>query len=273
MAIGGSGEDRESGERILRRVTELARGGADRVAILPTASGSPEEKGALYVRSFLALGVRHAEVLDVRTPADARDDDFVRRVEEADVVLLTGGDPLRLTSVLGGSPVLEAIRASYLRGGVVVGVAAGATALGGTMMLDPEPASGGVSRRGRLQMTPGLGLLDDAVLDTSFIDHGHFIRLLEAIGANPQHVGLGIARDTATLIRHGRLVEVVGRGPVFVLDGHEMRSCNVSALENGRPLVVEHMIVHTLAEGYGYDLERQRYLHPKEGEEAPGVLA
>ena len=270
VAVGGA-EDKESDMKVLRRIADLVPGGAEVVEIVPTASGAPRDAGEQYVRAFGGIGIRHVKVLDVRDREGSADPEHVRRIEEADVVFLTGGDQLRLTSLLGGSPVLRAIQDRYRTGGVVAGTSAGAAAMPGTMISQGDAASG--SMQGNVPMTPGLGLLPGAVIDPRFIDRGRFSRLLAVITSNPGHIGLGLGEDTGVIVHGGRLVEVIGRGLVVVVDGHQLRYSNISKVRTGEPIVVENMLVHTLAEGYGYDLSEQRYLLPDDVEEAREVPA
>ena len=271
VAVGGA-EDKTSDRKVLRTVADLVPGGAEVVEIVPTASGIPDEVGEQYVDAFEGIGIRHVKVLDVRTRADASRAEYVRRVEDADVVYFTGGDQLRLTSTLGGSPVLQALKDRYHSGGVVAGTSAGAAAMPATMIFQGE-ATVGSMQKGNVQMTPGLGLVDNAVIDTHFIARGRFSRLLEVITSNPGHVGLGVGEDTGVVIREGCLVEVIGSGLVVVVDGHQLRYSNISDVKTGRPIVVENMVVHTLAEGYGYDLSEQRYLLPEDLNERRTVEA
>lgn len=257
VAIGG-GEEREYGKDVLRRVIGLARA-APRVAVVPTAAHSPRRAGDRAIDALRGLGVRDVDVVDVRTRGEAHEDRFVERIDGADIILLTGGDQLRLTSVLGGSPLFHAIVERYERGAVLVGAGAGASALSDTVISEgpAEPDA-----RADALLTPGLGLLKNAVLDTHFAERGRFTRLLQVVGANPGHIGLGLGEDAGVVIRDGRTVEVVGPGLVVVVDGHDLRHCNLSSVKRGAPVVVENVIVHTLAEGYRYDLDEQRYLAP-----------
>lgn len=271
VAVGGA-EDKTSDMRVLRTIIDLVEGGVETVEVVPTASGVPEEVGEMYVKAFREIGVKTVRVMDVRNRADAGEERNVRRIEDADLVYLTGGDQLRLTSILGGSPVLQAIRDMYQAGGVVAGTSAGAAAMPPTMIFEGV-ATTGAMQKGNVQMTPGLGLLPGAVIDTHFIDRGRFSRLLEVVTANPGHVGLGLGEDTGVVVRSGHLVEVIGTGLVVVVDGHQLRFSNISRASKGEPIVVENMVVHTLAEGFGYDLAEQRYLLPDDLAEALEVEA
>jgi cyanophycinase len=261
VAIGGN-EDKQFGKEVLKRVVDLPQGGTQAVAIIPTASVIPEQVAKDYVQAFGRLGIKAIEVLDIRHRDEAERPEHVKRVRDCDVVYLTGGDQLRLTSIIGGTPVARAIKAHYHNGGVVAGTSAGAAAMSGTMISESVPNAG--MRKGHVQMTPGLGLIDSCVIDTHFLDRGRVSRLLEVVTSNPGYIGVGLGEDTGIVIRDGRRVEVIGTGVVVVVDGHHVRYTNISGIVAGQSIAVENVVVHTLAEGHGYDLADQEYIRPRE---------
>ncbi|HWH07737.1 MAG TPA: cyanophycinase, partial [Candidatus Thermoplasmatota archaeon] len=256
VAVGGN-EDKEKDLKVLRIIAGLPEGGTKTVEVIPTASEIPKEVSQLYIQAFSKIGIGNVHVMDIQDRHQARDPDFVRRIRECDVVFLTGGDQLRLTSLLGGSPVLEAIRDHYWNGGVVAGTSAGAAAMSGTMIFEGEAEKS--MKKGNVQMVPGLGLIRIATIDTHFIQRGRVSRLLEVVASNPGLIGLGLGEDTGIIIRDGDRVEVIGTGVVVVVDGHDIRYSNITAIRLGQPIAVEHMVVHTLVEGAKYDLREQRY--------------
>lgn len=268
VAIGGN-EDKEKDLKVLRIIAGLPEGGTRTVEVIPTASEYPKEVGQAYIQAFSRIGIGNVHVMDIEDRQHARDPEFVRRIQACDVVFFTGGDQLRLTSLLGGSPVLEAIKAHYWNGGVVAGTSAGAAAMSATMIF--EGAAEQSMKKGNVQMVPGLGLNRLATIDTHFIQRGRVSRLLEIVASNPGLIGLGLGEDTGIIIREGERVEVIGAGVVVVVDGHEIRYSNISGIRLGQPIAVEHMIVHTLVEGAKYDLHEQKYERPPAPERVPLV--
>ncbi|MEA3191347.1 MAG: cyanophycinase [Thermoplasmata archaeon] len=259
MAIGGN-EDKTSDKAVLRSVLELVRGGSRHVEVIPTASTLPKEVADDYIKAFKDLGVRKVGILDIRSREDADREDYAQRVHDCDVVYITGGDQVRLTSLLGGSKVGQAMRDTYFDGGVVAGTSAGAAAMSTTMIAggDHEQAM----RKRSVAMTPGLGLVKDCVIDTHFLDRGRVSRLLEVVATNPGTIGLGVGEDTGILVRDGHRVEVLGSGIVVVVDGKEIRTSNVPDAGPHEPLAVERLILHTLVAGYGFDLAEHVYSAP-----------
>lgn len=259
VAVGGN-EDKEKDLKVLRIIAGLPEGGTKTVEVIPTASEIPKEVSQLYIQAFGKIGIGNVHVMDIQDRSQARDPSLVARIRDCDVVFLTGGDQLRLTSILGGSPVLDAIKQHYWNGGVVAGTSAGAAAQSGTMIF--EGAAERSIRKGNVQMVPGLGLIRSATIDTHFIQRGRVSRLLEIVASNPGLIGVGLGEDTGIIIREGDEVEAIGTGVVVIVDGHEIRYTNISAISLGSPIAVEHMIVHTLVEGARYTISQQKYHRP-----------
>lgn len=259
VAVGGN-EDKEKDLKVLRKIASLPEGGTRIVELIPLASNIPHEVVESYIPAFRKIGVEEVRIMNLTAREDARDPAYVERIREADVVFFSGGDQLRITSLIGGSPVAEAIAGHYWRGGVVAGTSAGAAAMSGTMIFEGEVALS--MRKGNVHMVPGLGLLPNAIIDTHFIQRGRISRLLEVIASNPGSIGLGLGEDTGIIIREGEIVEVIGTGVVVIVDGHQIRYTNISQIRLGQPIALEHVVLHTLVEGHFFDLEEQRYLKP-----------
>lgn len=260
VAVGGN-EDKQKDLKVLRHIAGLPVGGTRVVELIPLASEIPQEVARDYLPAFQKIGIDEVRIMHIDSRASARKAEFVDRILAADVVFFSGGDQLRITSLLGGSPVLDAITGHYWRGGVVAGTSAGAAAMSGTMIFEGDVARS--MRKGNVHMVPGLGLLPNAILDTHFIQRGRITRLLEVIASNPGSIGLGLGEDTGVVIREGEIVEVIGSGVVVVVDGHTVKSSNVASVRLGDPIALEHVVLHTLVEGHRYDIARKQYLHPE----------
>lgn len=259
VAIGGN-EDKSTELEVLRTIVALPDGRADVIEIVPTASRVPTEAAGQYIEPFRKLGCSRVNIMDLRARGDAMDPAMVQRIIEADVVFFTGGDQLRLTNVLGGSKVLQTLKGHYQRGGVVAGTSAGATAMSQAMIY--QGRAGQAMRKGTVQMTPGMGLIRNVVLDSHFTQRGRFGRLLEVVTGNPGVIGIGLDEDSAIVVRDGRRLEAIGSGAVVVIDGHDMRYSNITSVRMGRAIAVEGIHVHTLTRGHGYDVEARSYLRP-----------
>lgn len=259
VAIGGA-EDRSSDLEILSRVFELAPADNKDVAVIATASGIPEEVLPAYETAFGRLGASRVHLLDVRTREQAAAEENLDAVHRSGVVFFTGGDQLRLTHVLGGSPLLETIRDGYTAGCVVAGTSAGGVALSATMIYNGQAAD--ALHKGAVNMTSGLGFVDNIIIDSHFLERGRFTRLMEIGATNPEKLGVGLGEDAGMIIHPYRILEAIGPGHVIIVDSRDLASSNVTEIGNGEPVAVEHVIMHALISGHGYDIDRRRYLSP-----------
>ena len=261
MAIGGA-EDKSANSEILRRVIELAPADNRDLGVITTASSIPEEVFPAYRRVFEELGASHVHHLVVRSREDARDREYVEIARKCGIIFVTGGDQLRLTNILGGSPLLDAIRRRLAEGAVVAGTSAGAAAMSATMIYNGAAAD--ALRKGAVKMAAGLGFVQGVVIDSHFLERGRFTRLMEVGATNPEYVGIGLGEDAGVIIHDGPVLEAIGRGHVILVDSSGIRSSNVAELNDGEPVAVEHTIMHALISGYGYDVARRRFVEPHE---------
>jgi len=265
VAIGGA-EDKTSDAVILRRVLSLAPAPDVEVGVITSASGYPQEAFAAYADAFNRLGAKAIHALDVRTRADAGRADLVETVERCGLIFLTGGDQLRLTHVLGGSALLDAIRRQRARGAVVAGTSAGAAAMSATMIYNGHAAD--ALRKGAVKMSSGLAFVSGIIIDSHFLERGRFTRLMEVGSTNPEYLGVGIGEDAAVIIHDGKVLEAIGNGHVIVVDSSQLRTSNVFELGDNQPVALEHVIMHALTSGFGFDIKRRRFLSPAELEES-----
>ncbi|WP_240538642.1 cyanophycinase [Halomonas sp. SH5A2] len=261
VAIGGA-EDRTSDLEILKNVFALASEGNREVAVIATASGIPKQVLPEYEAAFSRLGASQVHLLEIRDRQEAADADTVRLLEQSGIIFFTGGDQLRLTNVLGGSPALKAVRKRLQEGAVVAGTSAGAAAMPGTMIYNGAAAD--ALRKGAVNMTSGLGFVDGLIIDSHFLERGRFTRLMEVGASNPEHLGVGLGEDAGVIIHPHGILEAIGPGHVILIDSLDLASSNIADLDMGEPVAVEHMILHALVSGHGFDVEARRYLVPDE---------
>lgn len=256
LVIIGGAEDKAGQCTILRRFLSLAGGEKAEVAVLTTATEKAEEVGAEYSRLFYRLGaaqVRHLDVPDRETARSAGLEEVLRR---STGIFLTGGDQLRLTSILGGTPLAGALHAAAVRGAVLAGTSAGASAMSATMIVEGEDES--APRRSIINMAPGLGFLKEIVVDQHFAQRGRIGRLLAAIAENPYILGLGLDEDTAVVSDPAGLLTVIGSGACTVVDGLSIQTSNVSESWAGEPLALTYVTLHVLPAGCTFDLNRRK---------------
>ncbi|WP_187264123.1 cyanophycinase [Pontibacter beigongshangensis] len=247
-------------EEILKRFVKELRGENPLIAIVPTGSTMPEELAKEYIEVFQELGLKNLEVIDVRNRQDARNEDYCKILERAAGIMFTGGDQLRLTSILGGTPVLELMKERYTHEEIIVaGTSAGATAMSTPMIYEGETQGGYI--KGDVRITTGLEFLKNVAIDTHFIARGRIVRMAQAISTNPGCIGVGLEEDTAILVTEGKEVEVLGSGLVTIVDGLDISYTNIYEIKTGEPFTVCDMKVHLLSRGQRYTLPFYDQLH------------
>ncbi len=105
IMIGGA-EDKTGGGVILRQAPQMISD-EESLVILTTATERPEQAGQNYQQVFQSLGIRNIQVLNISTRDGAGEEKNCRSIRTARCVFMTGGDQLRLTSILGAPPPAE----------------------------------------------------------------------------------------------------------------------------------------------------------------------
>jgi cyanophycinase len=248
-------------EEILKYFVSALKGKEPMIAVLPTASNEPDEISKDYIEAFHKLGIKNVEVLDIRTRLDARKPEFLDMVERAAGIMITGGDQLRLTALLGGTPVLQLMkeRYTYDETFIIAGTSAGATAMSTPMIFEGETQGGYI--KGDVRITTGLEFIKNVAIDTHFIQRGRIIRVSQCIVTNPGCIGIGLEEDTAICVTKGTEIKVLGTGLVTIVDGMNISSTNIYDIETGQPFSVRDMRVHLLAEGDTFTLPTYDQLH------------
>ena len=254
LIIIGGHEDREGDKVILREIAR--RLGSGKIVVTTVASGEPDGLFDIYERAFRSLGVKHVFKLDIRDRLSATEERSVRILDDATGVFFTGGDQLRITSQIGDTPVFARIREIYEEGGVIAGTSAGASVMSETMLVTGNSSD---SHRigSALLMAPGLGLIEDVIIDQHFAERGRIGRLLGAIAQNPRTLGIGIDEDTAMIVERHRL-QVLGSGAVYIVDGRSVTHSNIADEDRDRTMSIFDVRLHVLANGDEFDLKDRR---------------
>ncbi|MEN6462907.1 MAG: cyanophycinase [Syntrophomonas sp.] len=258
LIIIGGAEDKYGESKILEEVVEIIGGEDARISILTTATQHPEEVGEEYRDVFLRLGAKEIDILNINSRDEANLDDNIRRIEDATGFFFTGGDQLRITSILGGTKAYEALHYSYNQGTAVIGTSAGASVMCSTMIV--EGNSNDAARKCTLKMAPGLSLLEGVIIDQHFDQRGRLGRLLCGVAENPGILGIGIDEDTAIQVFPEEYFEVLGNNAVTVIDGTSIKSTNVSELKPDEVLAITNASLHILCKGYGFDFKKREVL-------------
>jgi cyanophycinase len=250
VPIGGA-ENKENDRRILERFVRVSGGEAANIIVIPTASRM-HETGARYERLFAELGADKVDTMDFDTRRDCQEPGRLRRLEEATGIFFTGGNQLRLTTLLGGTPVARVIRMRNARGVAVGGTSAGASILSEHMIAFGDEGSAVIS--GSVRLAPGLGLTNRFIIDQHFRERDRLGRLITALAYNPFAIGIGLDEDTAAFIGPDETLEVEGSGGVTVVDASEVTYSSIGEVAEGQPVCVLGLRLHILTAGATFNL-------------------
>lgn len=254
IPIGGA-EEKENDRAILKRFVELCGGTKANIVVIPTAS-KRMDTGPRYESLFRSLGVEHVEAIDFDTRHDANEPNRVARIEQATGVFFTGGNQLRLATLLGGTEVAKAVRSCNARGVHVAGTSAGAAFLSEHMIVFGEEGATPVA--GSVRLAPGLGLTNRFIIDQHFRQRDRLGRLTTALAFNPFAIGIGLDEDTAALIGPDNTVEVLGSGGVTVVDAADLQFSSMAQVQEGEPVCLLGLSVHILVTGATFNLHTRR---------------
>jgi cyanophycinase len=253
IVIGGA-EDKVRERVILARFVKLAGGRDARIAVISTASSLGPLAGQMYRKVFTELGAADVQPIHTISRAACSDPVALRAVNQATGVFLTGGNQLRLSSTIGGTPLAQAIVRRHREGAVVAGTSAGASAMSTHMVA--FGASGATPKQRMVQMAAGLGLLPGVIVDQHFEQRNRLGRLLAIIAQNPSLLGIGVDEDTAGVVGPDRVLEVLGRRSITIIDGAESET-DAWEVKAHRPLMISNVRLHSLPAGYRFDLDRR----------------
>ena len=245
---------------ILRRIiTESARGADSVVEVITTASKIPDIVGLEYIKSFNQLQVDNVHVLDIRTREEANSADALERVKKADVIMFSGGDQLRLSAIFGGTEFLRILKTRYTEGNfIIAGTSAGAAAASSNMIYRGSSSEALV--KGEVQITAGLGFIDDVIIDTHFVQRGRIGRLFYAVASNPGMLGIGLGEDAGLLITEGFCLEAIGSGLTILVDGRYISETSIYDVEIGSPVSIDNLRVHVMSIFDKYDLHKHELI-------------
>jgi len=247
VPIGGKLSDAS----ILDRFVALSGGRHARIAVIPTASSEPDI-GTFYERVFAKHGVRHAKSLRFERRSDCDDLDWLDWLEGATGVFIAGGNQLKLTATLGGTPVAKLLRVRNAAGVHIAGTSAGAAFLSEHMIAFGE--EGATPRAGMVTMCAGLGLTNRVIVDQHFRQRHRLGRLLTALAYNPFAVGLGVDENTAAFLGPDETIEVQGTGAVTVVDPSAVTHSSIAEAKQGESVTLLGVMVHVLTPGATFNL-------------------
>src|SRR6478735_446807 len=241
-------------EGILRNIAELAgKKSTARIEVVTTASSIPDEVAHQYKRAFMQLDGIECGHMKITNREEAENKKMLDRLQKCTCILLSGGSQLKLCSILGGTSFLSLMRQRYMdEHFVIAGTSAGAAAMSNTMISGGEEAKAYL--KGKVDLSLGLGFLQEVIIDSHFDARGRFGRLVQAIAAQPGAVGIGLDEDTGVVIEKGTKMRAIGSSSVVVVDGCNITHNNIADIRNGMPLSVGTLTVHVMTNSDVFDI-------------------
>jgi len=262
LVIGGA-EDKYNERRILRKFLELmgSDGGETKVLIVPVASDFPEFAADIYVQAFRRLGIAQPRVLRATSRADVFAADADEVLDGISGIFITGGDQMRLVSLLGGTNFAQKLGQMVSETDIVVaGTSAGAAGMSASMIVRGESTPH--PHKNSVRLSPGLGFLKNIIIDQHFTERGRISRLITAVSYNPYNLGIGIDENTAIILDNEGILEVFGEGTVTILDGSQITYNEIAEVSDNQSFSVCGVQLHILGNGLIYDYFARTPMQP-----------
>jgi len=251
LIIGGA-EDKLNERHILRKFVEMSGGKDSSILIVPVPSDFPLAAATIYKEIFVNFGIQKVNVLEATSRQEILKIDAEELLEGVTGVFLTGGDQMRLSSILGGTTFLTQLKKSVKKGIVLAGSSAGASSMSSTMIVRGEPTVQPL--KDSIRLCPGLGILKNIIIDQHFTERGRLNRLITAVAYNPSNLGIGIDENTAIHIKKSGVLEVLGGGTVTIIDGSKISYNTISEVNEAEPFSVMGLQINILTTGVRYNI-------------------
>ena len=250
IIAGGELDTGERGQGLLARL--LSRCGEQGRVLILQASADADQAIDLETL-LLASGAIDVRVHSLSSRSDATSQGLADRLDHVDLLFIAPCAPLRLTSLIGGTQLVRALRRRNADGMAVAAFGEAAAALSEHMLANGS--SGLTPRSGGVSLAPGLGLSNRVLIDQGGQATDRLGRLLAALALNPFALGVGIDAGTAALIGPDNVLEIVGQGGVTIIDPAEMADSNVADIGEGAPIRITNLRLHALNAGARFDLD------------------
>ena len=204
IALFGGNEFQSSCTEFDRSLIKACANPKPKIAIIPTAASfeNPKKAANNGLKYFASLGANPFDLM-ILNREDANDQSLGKKLENTDVIYLTGGDPSYLYEVLQGSFFLDQMQALYEKGTMIAGSSAGAMVLGDFFGIT-NPAK-------------GLGFVPETLIvpHCEKFDHTKLLQINSVHAKDLQVIGL----DTATgVLNTGDDLIIKGKGELRIFN-------------------------------------------------------
>lgn len=189
--------------------------------VLPMASAEPDSAILWAKEDFSVTGISNIYGYNF-IKGELPPQDKVDSIKNARLIYISGGVQSRFMEVVFNTPVMDAIHQAYENGAVIAGTSAGAAVMSqkmitGDQLRHPESDAGFITiEADNVQLSQGLGLLKDVIIDQHFIKRQRENRLIAVAIENPDQLCIGIDESTAIIV-DGDNATVSGKSQVIVI--------------------------------------------------------
>ena len=226
------------------RALEMAGGTDAEILIVPWASAR-ENAGSATQEAWQQSGATQVSVIS-EDASQARN-----AIEQADLIWLVGGDQSRLMAAFRERDLIEAIQKSHSTGTIIAGTSAGAAVMSRQMLTGNAQLEALIA--GSTELVEGLGLWKGVVVDQHFLARRRWSRLFAAVASQPDQIGVGIDEQTAVIVDPDGSWQVIGRGPVVVIDGRKSQNL---PQEKGAMLQMRDLQVHMIGSDQSWNPDK-----------------
>ena len=201
--------------------------------VLPMSSSEPDSAILWAKDDFSITGIKNITGFNFKK-GEAIPQEKIDSLRNAKLIYISGGDQSRFMDAVLSTPIYDTIHEAYQNGAIISGTSAGAAVMSrkmitGNQIKHPESDAGFTTiEADNIEITEGLGLLTDVIIDQHFIKRQRLNRLVAASIENPDQLCVGIDESTAIIV-DGNTATVTGISQVIVIKNTGKRK----SLQNG----------------------------------------
>ncbi len=258
ILIGGA-EDKTDKLEVLSKVAEVAN--HENIVLIPTASQYPNEVADHYRDAFEKLKVKNIVCLDIRYPDECDKEEYLRAINEANLVFFSGGDQVKLVETIKDSSLFQTIKKRYLQNELIIaGTSAGAASASQNMLFDGDYRG---FIKGKVNHSKGFGFIEGIVVDTHFLNRERIPRLMQMLALGIENKAIGIDEDTAIVIDVNNNFEVIGSGMVTLMNADDVTYNDFHEISENQTININNLKIGFLSRGAHFNLNLWCVIRPQ----------
>ena len=112
------------------------------------------------------------------------------------------------------------------------------------------------------QLSPGLGILPEAIIDQHFRKRKRYGRLIDAVLSNPSLLGLGLDEGTGFALDDSGHLTVLGSGVLTIIDASELQANDAGSVPAHESASFTGLRLHALTNGGQFYLNDRQVVEP-----------